>query len=75
LISRNKFSISSADARLTLWIVIRLLVSVCFKDRMSSSMAVRFVEYVNARWQPWAARSRAQAAPMLDFGYDQLGDM
>jgi hypothetical protein len=30
-------------------------------------MAVRFVEYVNARWQPWAARSRAQAAPMLDF--------
>jgi len=55
--------------------VIRLLVSVCFKDRMSSSMAVRFVEYVNARWQPWAASSRAQAAPMLDFGYDQLGDM
>jgi hypothetical protein len=28
-------------------------------------MAVRFLEYVRARLQPWAARSRAQAAPML----------
>jgi hypothetical protein len=35
-------------------------------------MAVRLVEYVNARLTPWEKRSRAQAAPMLSFE-DQLG--
>lgn len=73
LISLNMVSISSTDARSTLWTEMSLFspwlapfVAIDdSKESTSSSTEARFFEYVNARLQPWAKRSRAQAAPML----------